>query len=124
MDFIDGGGLDAVIDEDRADELLDGMLERLRLRRPLKRVLLVPPDITRFHSWAGPLTCLLYQKLHDQASVAILPAVGTHAPMTGAEIERMYPGVPRSAFHGHDWRRGVVPLGEVPASLIREVSEG
>jgi nickel-dependent lactate racemase len=84
----------------------------------------VPPDITRYHSWAGPLTCWLYAKLTPAATVAILPAVGTHAPMTDAEIARMFPGVPRSSFHAHDWRGGVVPLGDVPAELIRRVSEG
>src|SRR5437763_1266083 len=124
MEFLHEGGPEAVIDEARAGELLDGLLAELRQRGPLRRVLLLPPDVTRFHSWAGPLTCLLYQKLHGSAAVAVLPAVGTHAPMTDAEIERMFPGVPRTAFHAHDWRRGVVPLGEVPAELIRQVSEG
>src|SRR5207302_4230716 len=39
-------------------------------------------------------------------------------------IERMFPGVPRKLFFAHDWRNGVVSLGEVPAKLIHEVSEG
>src|SRR4051812_44432532 len=108
MEFIREGSADAVIDERQAGELLDGLLTALDQRAPLRRVLLVPPDITRFHSWAGVLTSLLYQKLRDSATVAILPAVGTHAPMTDAEIERMFPGVPRTAFQTHDWRRGVV----------------
>jgi nickel-dependent lactate racemase len=124
MEYIREGSAEAVIDETRAGELLDNLLAQLRQRGPLRRVLILPPDITRYHSWAGPLTCMLYQRLHGAASVAILPAVGTHAPMTDAEIERMFPGVPRTAFHAHDWRRGVVPLGEVPAELIRDVSEG
>ena len=36
----------------------------------------------------------------------------------------MFPGVPHSVFHVHDWRNGVVSLGEVPASLVQRVSEG
>jgi nickel-dependent lactate racemase len=44
--------------------------------------------------------------------------------MTDAEIARMFPGVGRALFHAHDWRRGVVPLGEVPADFIRTISEG
>jgi nickel-dependent lactate racemase len=124
MDYLCEGHAGAVISEARAAELIDDLLTQLRQRGPLRRVLLVPPDITRFHSWAGPLTCMLYQRLHGSVSVAILPAVGTHSPMTDAEIERMFPGLPRLAFHAHDWRRGVLPLGEVPAELIHRASEG
>lgn len=124
MEFIREGSADTVIDEGRASDLLDGLLARLRQNRPLRRVLLLPPDITRLHSWAGPLTCLLHDKLRAEADVAILPAVGTHEPMTDAEIDRMFPGVPRSRFHPHDWRDGVLPLGEVPREFIRHASEG
>jgi nickel-dependent lactate racemase len=124
MEFIREGAADAVIDERRAGELLDGLLDGLRGRGPLRRVLIVPPDVTRFHSWAGPLTAMLYERLRGAAEVAVLPAVGTHAPMTDAEIGRMFPCVPRALFHPHDWRGGVVPLGEVPADFIREASEG
>ncbi len=124
MEFIAEGGPDKVVEESQASVLVDGLLHDLRQRAPLRRVLLIPPDITRFHSWAGTLTCLLYHKLRDSAAVAILPAVGTHTPMTDTEIARMFPGLPRTAFHAHDWRSGVVPLDEVPAELIRRVSEG
>jgi nickel-dependent lactate racemase len=124
MDFLREGSPQTVVDERRAGELVESLLEQLRRRGPLRRVLLLPPDVTRFHSWAGFLTGLLYQRLHRYAEVAVLPAVGTHAPMTDAEIERMFPGVPGSIFHVHDWRNGVVPLGEVPAELIHLVSEG
>jgi hypothetical protein len=36
----------------------------------------------------------------------------------------MFPGVPHSVFHAHDWRNGVTALGELPASLVRQLSEG
>jgi nickel-dependent lactate racemase len=124
MEFIHEGSPTAVIDEAQAGALLSSLLDQLQRRRPLRRVLIVPPDITRYHSWAGPLTCLLFERLRRDATVAVLPAVGTHTPMTAAEIERMFPGVPPAAFHPHDWRHGVVSLGEVPADLIRRVSEG
>jgi nickel-dependent lactate racemase len=124
MQFLHEGSSVMVIDEARAAELVDLLLGQLRQRGPLRRVLLLPPDVTRFHSWAGFLTCLLYERLHREATVAVLPATGTHEPMTDAEIERMYPGIPRTLFHVHDWRNGVVPLGEIPPALVREVSEG
>jgi nickel-dependent lactate racemase len=54
----------------------------------------------------------------------ILPALGTHAPMTSAEIKKMFGAIPESLFRVHDWRKDVVSLGEVPASFVNEVSEG
>jgi nickel-dependent lactate racemase len=124
MEYIREGSPTAVIDERRAGELVDGLLQQLAQRGPLRRVLILPPDITRYHSWAGPLTCMLYERLKKDATVAILPTVGTHAPMSDAEIAKMFPGVPRGLFYAHDWRNGVVALGEVPAELIGRLSEG
>ncbi len=124
MEFLHEGSPTTAISEARASEHIDNLLADLRQRGPLRRVLILPPDITRMHSWAGFLTCRLYEKLHADATVAILPAIGTHAPMTDGEIDRMFPGIPRQAFHVHDWRGGLVSLGEVPASLIQKVSEG
>jgi nickel-dependent lactate racemase len=123
-DFLREGSPEAVLDDARAAELVDALLDQLRQRGPLRRVLLLPPDVTRLHSAAGPLTCLLYERLHREAEVAVLPAVGTHKPMTAGEIARMYPGIPRDHFHAHDWRGGVVPLGDVPADFLHEVSAG
>ncbi|MGC4092181.1 MAG: lactate racemase domain-containing protein [Polyangiaceae bacterium] len=111
----------SVIDSQRAGELLDELLERLG---PMRRVLLVPPDFTRFHSGAGALTSMLYARLAGKATVEVLPALGTHAPMTEAEISEMFPGVPSSCFRVHEWRHGLSMLGEVPSSYVREVSRG
>lgn len=124
MEFLHEGSATAVIDETRATQLVDELLGQLRERGPLRRVLLVPPDITRYHSWAGFLTGRLFDRLQRYAEVAVLPAVGTHEPMSDAEIARMFPDVPRDRFHPHDWRNGVVPLGEVPREFIRRVSDG
>jgi nickel-dependent lactate racemase len=124
MEFVREGSREAVIDEARAGELVDWLLTQLRQRGPLRRVLLLPPDITRSHSWAGTLAGMFCQRLHPAAEVAVLPTTGTHVPMTDAEIARMYPGIPRRLFFAHDWRSGVVPLGQVPAEVIRRVSEG
>ena len=45
------------------------------------KVLIVPPDFTRFHSRAGEITSLAY-KYYKKNLKDILPALGTHAPMT------------------------------------------
>lgn len=124
MEFFHEGSPNTVISEQRAGQLVDNLLSQLQSRGSLRRVLIIPPDITRLHSWAGFLTCQLWERLRDlDVAVAILPAIGTHAPMTDAEIARMFPGVPRGLFHVHDWRGGVVSLGEVPEALIHGLSE-
>ncbi|MFZ5894255.1 MAG: lactate racemase domain-containing protein [Myxococcota bacterium] len=110
----------SIIDNQRAGELVDELLARLG---PMRRVLLVPPDFTRLHSGAGALTSLLYARLAGKAAVEVLPALGTHAPMTEEEIHEMFPGIPLSCFRVHEWRHGLAHLGDVPASFVREVSQ-
>jgi nickel-dependent lactate racemase len=116
------GARDTVIDRKRAGELLDGLLADLG---KLDRVLLLPPDFTRFHSGAGELTALLYERLKARSKVIeVLPALGTHAPMTPADIQTMFPGIPLDRFFVHEWRSGLATLGEVPSDFINEVSGG
>jgi nickel-dependent lactate racemase len=90
---------------------------------PRRRVLCIPPDFTRFHSRAGELTHLAYEYYGGRLA-AVLPALGTHSAMTETHLQTMFGDVPRALFHVHDWRHGLVTLGEVPASFIREQSEG
>ncbi|MCL6589266.1 MAG: lactate racemase domain-containing protein [Firmicutes bacterium] len=91
----------------------------------LKKVLLLPPDGTRYHSKAGLITQLLYQMLTPKAQVDILPALGTHQPMTDAELRFMFgDGIPLERFFNHDWRNDVVKIGEVPADFVAHVSAG
>jgi nickel-dependent lactate racemase len=115
------GSPSSVLDGARSEELVDALLRALG---PLERVLLIPPDYTRLHSGAGALTASLYARLSAHAEVEVLPALGTHAPMTSREIAHMFPGIPQERFRIHDWRNGLKTLGEVPASFVREVSGG
>lgn len=124
MLFFSEGAKHAEITDDRANALVDDLIDRLRQRGPLRRVLLLPPDYTRAHSGAGPLTCRLYDRLKADAEVLILPATGTHFPLTDVEREAMFPGIPVDRFRPHDWRDGVVTLGEVPSAVISDLSEG
>ena len=87
------------------------------------RVLIIPPDFTRFHSAAGIITQYIYDYYRSDLK-AILPALGTHFPMTEAEIQKMFGNIPQELFVKHDWRKDVITLGEVPASYVHEVSEG
>src|SRR5262245_3524883 len=96
------GAVDRVIDRDRAERLLEDLVFGFG---KLDRVLLVPPDFTRFHSGAGELTSILYERLAKTAkTVEVLPALGTHAPMTAADIRTMFPGIPLDRFFVHEWR--------------------
>jgi nickel-dependent lactate racemase len=121
LDLLFEGSAQETIDATRTAAFVDRLLERLGA---LRKVLLIPPDFTRFHSGAGEITALLYNRLKDRARVEILPATGTHFPMEASEIARMFPGIPPSLFRKHDWRKDVISLGEVPGAFIREVSEG
>jgi nickel-dependent lactate racemase len=88
-----------------------------------RKVIALPPDMTRAHSRAGLVLRLLYEYYGD-ALTDVLPALGTHEAMSQQEIAAMYPGVPASLFRVHDWRHDLVTLGRVPADYVRELSEG
>lgn len=105
------------------EDLRRGLHEALDALGPRRKVLAIPPDFTRFHSFAGLLTRLAWEYYGDRLT-DILPALGTHSPMTPVQISRMFCDVPASLFRVHDWRAGLVTLGEVPAEFVREVSEG
>ncbi len=91
----------------------------------LKKVLILPPDFTRMYSYAGRLTAMYYELLSPTCEVDIMPALGTHVPMTAEEWLAFFgEGVPFSKMIVHNWRTDVVKLGEVPASFVSEVSEG
>ena len=90
---------------------------------PRSKVLALPPDFTRLNSMAGPLTCMTYDYFGDKL-VDVMPALGTHVPMTGEQLERMFPTVPKTLFREHDWRSDVVTVGEVPGRFVAEVTGG
>ncbi len=104
-------------------ELKEGLFEALGKIGPRKKVLAIPPDITRYYSKAGQITQMAWD-YYGEKLTDVLPALGTHAAMTDAEIKKMFGNVPRELFRVHDWRNDVVTLGEVPGSYLEEVSEG
>src|SRR3954471_22777454 len=77
-----------------------------------RRVLLLPPDITRMHSGAGRLTEMLYRQLTPAADVHVIPTLGQHVPHTPDENRRMFGSIPNDRIHAHDWREGCVKVGE------------
>jgi nickel-dependent lactate racemase len=114
------GSEDVVLSEEEIKEVLYSSFEKLG---GTKKVLAVPPDITRFHSKAGKITQLVYE-YYGERLTDILLATGTHYSMTEDEIAKMYGEIPRSLFRVHKWKEDLHTLGEVPAEFINEVSEG
>ncbi len=106
------------------EEIKAALLESLK-GRTLKKVLILPPDFTRFHSNAGYITNVYYHTLTELGvEVDILPALGTHVAMTKEQWEAMFGDVPFERMLVHRWRSDVVKLGEIPASFLSEITEG
>jgi len=98
---------------------------RNRINSNLKRVLLLPPDLTRAHSGAGRITELLYRQLDAEgAYVEVIPTLGQHVPHTEAENKWMFGSIPNDRIFAHDWRHGCVHVGTVPGSYVSETTGG
>jgi nickel-dependent lactate racemase len=106
-----------------AEDLKKGLFEALDKMGDKKKVLAVPPDYTRLPSRSGELTEFAWQ-YYGEKLTDILPALGTHTPMTDKQISHMYGKTPRNLFRDHDWRNDVITLGTVPSEFVKEVSGG
>jgi nickel-dependent lactate racemase len=106
-----------------SEDLQNGIFTGLDAFGPIKKMLIVPPDITRLHSRAGELTRFAYA-YNPRAVTAILPALGTHCAMNAGELTAMFGDMPQRLFIPHRWRTDCTPLGEVPSDFIAEVSGG
>ena len=105
------------------EDLKQGLFEALGKIGMRNKVLVVPPDFSRYHSQAGALTSFAFQ-YYKKNLTDVLPALGTHKPMTATEIKKMFKDVPTSIMHVHDWRQDTVTLGTVPAEYISEITDG
>lgn len=104
---------------------------------PREDVFLLPPDFTRFHSQAGKITSMIaeyygYIKNTDESKevpkIQIMPALGTHAPMTKEQIKTMFgeelAAKDPSPFLVHDWRNDVETIGHVPGEMVSDATHG
>ena len=105
------------------EDLRQGLQEALDKLGERRKVLAIPPDYTRLPSRAGELTEMAWEYYGDRLT-DVLPALGTHTPMTDDQISHMFGQLPASLIREHDWRNDVLTLGEVPASYVREVTDG
>lgn len=120
MIYYENGSTETNITE---QDLKQGLYEAFEKMGPKQKVLAIPPDYTRLPSRAGELTEFSWQYFGDKLT-DILPALGTHTPMTDKQISHMFGSTPRNLFRDHDWRNDVITLGTVPAEFIEKVSEG
>lgn len=103
------------------DDLKNGLFEALDRLGRRNKVLAIPPDYTRYHSFAGLLTELSWQ-YYGERLTEVLPALGTHSAMTGQQIDHMFGTVPENLFRVHNWREDIVTLGEVPSEFVSQCS--
>ena len=98
---------------------------RQRICAKPKRVLLLPPDITRMHSGAGRLTEMLYSSSESEADVHVIPTLGQHVPHTPDENRQMFGSIPNERIHAHDWRGGMrARWARFPAGYVEEATRG
>ncbi|WP_372797791.1 lactate racemase domain-containing protein [Pontiella sp.] len=108
------------------DELQALVFQCLEKTGDVQKVLILPPDHTRLNSMAGPITEMVYERLVAQGvKVDILPTLGTHNPMTDAQLRMMFgEKIPLEAFKVHDWRNEVVRKGVIPGDMLSALSNG
>lgn len=88
-----------------------------------KKVMVIPPDISRYPSRAGVIT----QYIHDyykEYLFSILPAIGLHARISQDEIKQMFGNIPADLFHHHDPLAGVTTLGHIPGKVMNNLTDG
>jgi len=76
------------IQDDELKMLLGESVEAFKGK--LKKLLLLPPDITRSNSGAGKITAMYYEMLKGTCHIDIMPALGIHDPMLREEQIEMF----------------------------------
>ena len=122
--YIARGGANIELCDEELDELFSGSISKaVADLNNAGNVIVLPPDITRFHSRAGYFTDLASRELKNRLT-AVMPALGTHMAMTPKELSRMFPNTPKEKFLVHDWRNGISELGRIEAEYVERICEG
>ncbi|NQZ57200.1 MAG: DUF2088 domain-containing protein [Lentisphaeraceae bacterium] len=122
MPFLCDGNPTRIITDRELEQHLDNYIDA---HRDVKKLLFLPPDITRLNSRAGQITAYLYKHFSQFAEIKLMPALGTHFPMTKKECDKMFgPEIPFELFLPHDWKDDLIQLGQLSGEYISELSEG
>lgn len=89
-----------------------------------KRILLLPPDITRIHSGSGWITEALYNYFAPHADVYVMPALGQHKPHTPEQNKKMFGSIPEAHILKHDCVKNVKTIGTIPRSYVSDIMNG
>ncbi len=125
MPHISGrNGIDLCLQRKDKEQIIAEFFDKIGIK--LKKILLLPPDLTRFNSNAGEITEIIYEMLSPKGvKIDIMPALGTHFAMGEKELRAMFGSrIPLDHFLVHDWRNSLKRLGQVPGPIISEWSEG
>ncbi|PCJ62597.1 MAG: D-mannonate epimerase [Planctomycetota bacterium] len=120
--LINEGSTETSISSEELDSHMQSFIKNYQNK--LNKILIIPPDFTRFHSKAGDITVALYKQLKDISTIDILPALGTHVKMSAQELDKMFPGIPHLHFKEHNWRNDIEDIGVIPAEFINKITEG
>lgn len=114
------------IDEKTQIQMMETLVAEAykRINKSIKKVLLLPPDITRFHSGAGTLTNMLYHILDKECKIDVIPTLGQHVPHTPEENRRMFGDIPQECIHIHDWKNSCERLGKISRDFVTAATEG
>ncbi|RHY96196.1 hypothetical protein DYB37_001368 [Aphanomyces astaci] len=106
--YSDGSPTTEISDDDLKQALVTA-LDKFH-GKDKRKVMFVPPDFTRFHSYveSGIVTQHAYEYFGEHVK-DIMPALGTHAPMTPIEISKVT-GCMRAINWGHDL---ILSIGQV-----------
>ena len=122
--YLERGGASLDLSDTELTEIFSGALSKaLADLNNSGPVIILPPDITRFHSRGGFFTDLAAGIIKPRLG-AVMPALGSHVAMTGAELDRMFPNTPKDKFLAHDWRNDVTELGRLEEDFVENVCDG
>jgi hypothetical protein len=101
--------------EQMCQRLLDEAKKRLKIA-DFKRVLLLPPDLTRAHSGAGWITETLYKLLPSSCDTHVIPTLGESTPTTGAAASPVSASSPLPSLRRRPaaWPTGTSPSTSTP----------
>lgn len=117
--------LEAQADASLTDENLREIIEKSIEGRDFKKVLIIPPDFTRFHSNAGFITNVYYHILKERGcKIDIMIAQGTHDAISEEQFKEMYKDIPYERMITHDWQKDTVEIGYVPGDYIDDITGG
>mmetsp|Transcript_4308 Transcript_4308/g.12019 ORF Transcript_4308/g.12019 Transcript_4308/m.12019 type:complete len:521 (-) Transcript_4308:1753-3315(-) len=145
------GSEDLVLQDEDVKKYLNTFLDSVG---PREDVLILPPDYTRYHSQAGRITQFISEYFNftepcdnpegspaksegatsvsspsnspSHPSITLMPALGTHMPMTKDQIKSMFGEqiYSKDCVRIHDWRNDVVTIGYAPAEMVRKATNG